>query len=30
MEQQRNNAIINKQLFSNVVSQKKEVWASGN
>jgi phosphoribosylaminoimidazolecarboxamide formyltransferase/IMP cyclohydrolase len=25
LEQQRNNAVINKQLFSNIVSQKEEV-----
>jgi phosphoribosylaminoimidazolecarboxamide formyltransferase/IMP cyclohydrolase len=30
LEQQRNNATINKQLFSNIVSQKKEVRRNFN
>lgn len=30
MQQQRNNATVNKQLFTNIVSQKKEVCINFN
>jgi len=30
LEQRRNNATIDKQLFTNIVSQKKEVWMNFN